>query len=97
MLRGTSLIVDNLIIICTSLWVFIKMGQVLSVLGPGDHFGARWMDSFDLEVARARGVVRTVSMRRDQAPRLQEVLQSAGQLVAESGHFPAIVPTKKPD
>ena len=26
-LRGTSLIVDNLIIICTSLWVFIKMGQ----------------------------------------------------------------------
>src|SRR3954462_88646 len=72
--------------------------QVLNVLGPGDHFGARWMDSFDLEVARAKGVVRTVSMRRDQAPRLQEVLKSAGQLVAESGYFPAIVPgTKKPD
>jgi NADH dehydrogenase len=68
--------------------------QVLSTLGPGDHFGARWMDSFDLEVARAKNVVRTVSMRRDQAPRLQEVLKSAGQLVAESGHFPAIVPTK---
>jgi NADH:quinone reductase (non-electrogenic) len=71
--------------------------QVLSTLGPGDHFGARWMDSFDLEVARAKGVVRTVSMRRDQAPRLQEVLKSAGQLVAESGYFPAIVPTKPPD
>src|SRR3954462_1271815 len=69
--------------------------QVLNTLGPGDHFGARWMDSFDPEVARARGVVRTVSMRRDQAPRLQEVLKTAGQLVAESGHFPAIVPTKK--
>jgi NADH:ubiquinone reductase (H+-translocating) len=68
--------------------------QVLNTLGPGDHFGARWMDSFDLEVARARGVVRTLSMRRDQAPRLQEVLKTAGQLVAESGHFPAIVPTK---
>jgi hypothetical protein len=26
-LRATSLVVDNLIIICTSLWVFIKMGQ----------------------------------------------------------------------
>ena len=70
--------------------------QVLNTLGPGDHFGARWMDSFELEVARAKGVVRTVSMRRDQAPRLQEVLKSAGQLVAESGHFPAIVPTSKP-
>src|SRR3954453_20658748 len=70
--------------------------QVLNTLGPGDHFGARWMDSFDLEVARAKGTVRTVSMRRDQAPRLQEVLRSAGQLVAESGHFPAIVPGKTP-
>ncbi|MEA2421487.1 MAG: hypothetical protein QOF55_586, partial [Thermoleophilaceae bacterium] len=68
--------------------------QILSTLGPGDHFGARWMDSFELEVARAKGVVRTVSMRRDQAPRLQEVLKTAGQLVAESGHFPAIVPTE---
>jgi hypothetical protein len=56
------------------------------------------MDSFDLEVARAKGVVRTVSMRRDQAPRLQEVFKTAGQLVAESGYFPAIVPSsKKPD
>jgi NADH dehydrogenase len=72
--------------------------QVLNTLGPGDHFGARWMDSFDLEVARAKGVVRTVSMRRDQAPRLQEVFKTAGQLVAESGYFPAIVPSsKKPD
>jgi NADH dehydrogenase len=71
-----------------------ELEQVLSTLGPGDHFGARWMDSFELEVARAKGVVRTVSMRRDQAPRLQEVLKTAGQLVAESGHFPAIVPTK---
>lgn len=67
------------------------MEQVLDVLGPGDHFGTRWMSSFDLEVARAKTQVRTVAMRRDQAPRLQEVLRSAGQLVAESGHFPAIV------
>ena len=65
--------------------------QVLDVLGPGDHFGTRWMSSFDLEVARAKTQVRTVALRRDQAPRLQEVLRSAGQLVAESGHFPAIV------
>jgi NADH dehydrogenase len=70
--------------------------QVLSTLGPGDHFGARWMTTFDLEVARAKGTVRTLSMRRDQAPQLQEVLRTAGQLVAESGHFPAITPTSKP-
>lgn len=74
-----------------------ELEQVLGTLGPGDHFGARWVNSFELEVARAKGVVRTVSMRRDQAPRLQEVLKSAGQLVAESGHFPAIVPSPPRD
>jgi NADH dehydrogenase len=69
--------------------------QLLNVLGPGDHFGTRWMNSFELETARARTLVRTVSLRRDQAPRLQEVLKSAGQLVAESGHFPAIVDVRQ--
>jgi NADH dehydrogenase len=69
--------------------------QVLATLGPGDHFGTQWRHSFDAEVARAASVVRTVAMRRDQAPRLQEVLASAGRLVAESGHFPAIVDTSR--
>lgn len=72
------------------------MEQVLDVLGPGDHFGTRWMSSFELEVARAKTQVRTVALRRDQAPRLQEVLRTAGQLVAESGHFPAIVDRSRP-
>lgn len=68
------------------------MEQVLDTLGPGDHFGTRWMESFEMEVARAKGVVRTVAMRRDQAPQLQELLGSVGgMLSAESGHFPAIV------
>jgi NADH dehydrogenase len=71
--------------------------QVLSVLGQGDHFGTRWINSFDPEIARAKTQVKTVSMRRDQAPLLQEVLRSAGQMVAESGHFPAIVdPSRQP-
>ena len=69
--------------------------MILSTLGPGDHFGTRWVSSFDPEIARAKTTVRTVAMRRDQAPRLQEVLRSAGQLVAESGHFPAIVDTSR--
>jgi NADH dehydrogenase len=67
--------------------------QILDTLGPGDHFGTRWTNSFELETARAKTLVRTVALRRDQAPRLQEVLKSAGHLVAESGHFPAIVDT----
>jgi NADH:ubiquinone reductase (H+-translocating) len=67
------------------------MEQVLDTLGPGAHFGTRWMESFELETARAKTLVRTVALRRDQAPALQQVLASAGQLSAESGHFPAIV------
>lgn len=69
--------------------------QVLATLGPGDQFGARWVESFESETARAKTVVRTLSLRRDQAPELQEVLQSAGRIVAESGHFPAIVETDR--
>jgi NADH dehydrogenase len=73
-----------------------ELEQVLTVLGPGDHFGTRWINSFEPEIARAKTQVRTVAMRRDQAPILQEVLRSAGQMVAESGHFPAIVDGNRP-
>ncbi|MEX2193961.1 MAG: FAD-dependent oxidoreductase [Thermoleophilaceae bacterium] len=67
------------------------MEQVLDTLGPGAHFGTRWLESFEMEVARAKTVVRTVALRRDQAPQLQEVLRSTRLITAESGHFPAIV------
>jgi NADH dehydrogenase len=66
--------------------------EVLDVLGPGDHFGTRWVESAEMETARARTVVRTVALRRDQAPQLQRVLGSTGVLTAESGHFPGIRP-----
>ena len=65
---------------------------VLATLGPGDHFGQRWLETSDPELARAKTVVRTLAIRRDQAPRLQEVMRSAGRLVAESGHFPVLIP-----
>ena len=71
--------------------------QVLDVLGPGDHFGTRWVESAELETARAKTVVRTVALRRDQAPRLQQVLGSTGLLTAESGHFPAILRAEAAD
>jgi hypothetical protein len=48
------------------------------------------MESFEPEFARAKGVVRTMAIRRDQAPWLQQVLASATRIIAESGHFPVI-------
>jgi hypothetical protein len=68
---------------------------VLDTLGPGDHFGTRWLESFEMETARAKTLVRTVAIRRDQAPSLQALLRTAGPLTAESGHFPAIVDTDR--
>ncbi|MFZ0039814.1 MAG: FAD-dependent oxidoreductase [Solirubrobacteraceae bacterium] len=66
--------------------------KVLATRGPGDHFGQRWLETLEPELARAKTIVRTLAVRRDQAPRLQEVMQSAGQLVAESGHIPIFIP-----
>ena len=63
---------------------------VLTTLGPGDHFGQRWLESMETESARAKTAVRTLAVRRDQAPQLQEVLRSTGPLVAQSGHFPVM-------
>ena len=63
---------------------------VLTTLGPGDHFGQRWVESMETESARAKTAVRTLAVRRDQAPQLQEVLRSTGPLVAQSGHFPVM-------
>jgi NADH dehydrogenase len=64
--------------------------EALGVLGPGDHFGQRWIESFDPELARARTAVHTIAISRDQAPALQEVLSSTGLMLGQSGHFPAI-------
>jgi NADH dehydrogenase len=71
-------------------------GDALALLGPGDHFGQRWTESFQPELARTRTVVRTIALSREQAPRLQEALKSTGLLVRDSGHFPAIDPRDPP-
>jgi NADH dehydrogenase len=63
---------------------------VLKTLGPGDTFGQRWLESFETESARAKTVVRTLALRREQAPRLQEVMRSAAPIIGESAHFPTI-------
>ena len=71
-------------------------GKVLAELARGDQFGARWIESFEPEVARARTVVRTLTLRRDQAPELQDALRAATPLSRESGHFPVIIPGVTP-
>lgn len=71
-------------------------GAVLATLLPGDQFGARWIESFEPEIARAKTVVRTMSLRRDQAPELQEIMRSAQRIMADSGHFPVIIPGVTP-
>jgi hypothetical protein len=66
---------------------------VLKTLGPGDTFGQRWLESFETESARAKTVVRTLALRREQAPRLQEVMRSAAPIIGESAHIPTIGPS----
>jgi NADH dehydrogenase len=63
---------------------------VVRVLGPGDHFGIQWEESERQEAAIARTTARTIAVRRDQAPQLQQALAAAGPLRAESGHMPSI-------
>ena len=70
---------------------------VLKTLGPGDTFGQRWLESFETESARAKTVVRTLALRREQAPRLQEVMRSAAPIIGESAHIPTIGPSLRGD
>jgi NADH dehydrogenase len=53
-------------------------------LGPGDHFGRKWLETAGADAARAKTLVRTVALRADQANRLQDVLLSTGRLVART-------------
>jgi NADH dehydrogenase len=58
-----------------------------AVLGPGDHFGRKWLEQAGADAVRARTLVRTVALRADQANRLQDVLLSTGRLIARTGAF----------
>jgi CRP-like cAMP-binding protein len=55
--------------------------EVTSSLKAGDHFGQTWRDSTDPEWARARSIVRTVTLRTDQTRKLREIMSSVGQVV----------------
>ncbi len=64
--------------------------EAIDMLGPGGHFGRKWLEQTAADAVRATSVVRTVALRADQANRLQDVLVSAGRLVAKTGAFPTI-------
>jgi NADH dehydrogenase len=85
--RYIHIILDGAVEICLE---DAAEGDALAVLGPGDHFGQRWIESFQPELARARTAVHTIAISREQAPALQEVLASTGLMLGQSGHFPAI-------
>lgn len=58
--------------------------EPVGVLGPGDHCGRKWLELEGFDAVRARSLVRTVSLRADEANRLQDVLSSTGRIVART-------------
>jgi NADH:quinone reductase (non-electrogenic) len=59
--------------------------ETVGLLGPGDHCGRKWLELNRLDSVRAKSLVRTVSLRAEQANQLQDVLLSTEQLVAQTG------------
>lgn len=64
--------------------------ETLQTIGPGDHFGRKWLEQSDADAVRAKSLVRTVALRQDQANRLQDVLLSTSRLIARTGAFPTL-------
>jgi NADH:quinone reductase (non-electrogenic) len=62
-------------------------GMAIGAIGPGDHCGRKWLELQELDAVRARSLVRTVSLRAEQANALQDVLLSTKRLVANTGSF----------
>jgi hypothetical protein len=58
--------------------------KVIDTIGPGDHCGRKWLETRGADLIRARSLVRTVSLREDEANRLQDVLVSSKRLVANT-------------
>jgi len=64
--------------------------RVVTTIRTGSHFGRKSLEQASADYAVARSVVRTIALRDDQANRLQDVLASAGQIVAKTGIFPTM-------
>ena len=68
----------------------LRGGEVVGSIGAGDHCGRKWLELREADTVRARTLVRTVSLRADEANRLQDVLLSTERLVADTRSQPVI-------
>jgi NADH:ubiquinone reductase (H+-translocating) len=58
--------------------------ETLETLGPGSHFGRKWLELSSGDAVRAKSLVRTFALRADQANLLQDVLLSTTPIVART-------------
>jgi NADH:ubiquinone reductase (H+-translocating) len=58
--------------------------RVTATVGPGGHFGRKWLEQHGGDAVRARSLVRTVALNAEHANRLQDVLLSTEPLVAKT-------------
>lgn len=59
--------------------------EELVTLGPGEHFGRKMLERRKADLAKAKSLVRTLTLLEDQANQLQDVLVSTGPIVAKTG------------
>lgn len=64
--------------------------EAVRTVGTGDHFGRKKLEHESADFAVAATVVRTISLRDDQANRLQDMLASTSGIVAKTGVFPTL-------
>ena len=58
--------------------------EVFETLGPGSHFGRKWLELAEGDAVRARTLVRTLALRADQVNALQDLLTAASPIIART-------------
>ena len=76
----------------------LRDGEVTLTIGPGGHFGRKWLEQHGADAVRSRTLVRTLVLRADQANVLQDLLLSSEPLIAKTMLRPALVeePRERP-
>jgi NADH dehydrogenase len=64
--------------------------RVTTTIGPGGHFGRKWLEHEGADAVRARSLVRTLVLNAEQANRLQDVLSSSDRIVAKTSFMPIV-------
>jgi len=66
----------------------LRNGEVVGTLGSGEHCGRKWLELQGADAVTARSLVRTVSLREEQANRLQDILKTNERIVATTRYLP---------